>query len=384
MTTGGGLRVEEVTAAGELGCHQKEWEDLAERAPQAELFETHPWITAWLETYWKDRPLAFLFVRSGEELVGLAPLLDDHEGLVGCPHSLVTPVNRHARRCSLLTAADPGAVVEAILGHVERTRRRSRVRLRCCDAASPVLEAWGGRRPRALVRPEDATPIIRLEGDWETYLASRPRHLRHELARKRKRLEREFDAKWVSVADPGEADRAMTEVLRIERNSWKEREGTSIGSEPDAAAFYSRVTRNCAAQGWLRVELLYLNGEPVAHILGAVLRGVYYALKTSYDEAYSTWSPGIVLFEYAIRRAFEEGLATFDFLGDESRWKSELANDVRDHVDACAFADSALRCRWDRVRTTRVKPFLEERAPAVLALRRRVREGRAGVPQAGE
>ena len=128
MTTGGGLRVEEVTAAGELGCHRKEWEGLAERAPHAELFETHPWITAWLETYWKDRPLAFLFVRSGEELVGLAPLLDDHEGLVGCPHSLVTPVNRHARRCSLLTAADPGAVVEAILGHVECTRRMLRIR----------------------------------------------------------------------------------------------------------------------------------------------------------------------------------------------------------------------------------------------------------------
>ena len=101
----------------------------------------------------------------------------------------------------------------------------------------------------------------------------------------------------------------------------------------------------------------------MAHILGAVYRGTYYALKTSYDEAYRAWSPGIVLFRHAIRKAFEDGLATFDFLGADSRWKSELANDARLHVDACAFAGSAWRCRWDRVRVGRVKPFLEAPGP---------------------
>ncbi len=54
----------------------------------------------------------------------------------------------------------------------------------------------------------------------------------------------------------------------------------------------------------------------------------------------------MVLFQHAIRKAFEDGLATFDFLGADARWKSELANDLRAHVDACAFAGSALRCRW--------------------------------------
>ena len=384
MTSPSGLRVEEVTAASGLGPFQAEWEGLAERAPHAELFETHLWITAWLDSYWKDGPLAFLFVRSGEELVGLAPLLDDREGSLGCPHSLVTPVNPHARRCSLLAAGDPGPVVAAALAHLERTRRGSRMRLRCCDASSPVVAALEGRRPLSLIRQKDCSPIIRLEGDWEAYLASRPRHLRRELARKRKRLETEWDAKWVSVADSAGAERAMTDVLRIERSSWKDREGTSLVSEPGASAFYARIARNCAARGWLRLELLYLDGEPVAHILGVAHRGTCYALKTSYDEAYRAWSPGIVLFQHAIRKAFEDGLHTFDFLGDDSRWKTELANDQRAHVDACAFSGSALRCRWDRARVVRIKPFLEERAPALVMLRRRVLDGPAEAPDSGE
>jgi CelD/BcsL family acetyltransferase involved in cellulose biosynthesis len=384
VTVAPGLRVEEVTTAAELGRFRAEWEDLAERAPHAELFETHLWISAWLDTYWKDGPLAFLFVRRGEELVGLAPLLDDREGRLGCPRALVTPVNPHARRCSLLAADGPGSVVEAVLGHLERTRRGSRMRLRCCDAASPVVEALEGRRPLSLVRQKDTNPIIRLAGSWEEYLASRPRHLRHELARKRRRLETEWDAKWVSVADAAGAERAMTDVLRIERNSWKDREGTSLVSEPGASAFYTRIARTCAARGWLRVDLLYLDGEPVAHILGVAHRGTHYALKTSYDEAYRAWSPGIVLFQNAIRKAFEDGLATFDFLGADSRWKTELANDQRAHVEVCAFSGTALRCRWDRARVARIKPFLDERAPALVALRRRVLDRSAEAPETGD
>ena len=176
----------------------------------------------------------------------------------------------------------------------------------------------------------------------------------------------------------------MTDVLRIEQNCWKEREGTSLVSEPGASSFYTRIARNCAARGWLRLELLYLDGQPVAHLLGVAYRGTYYALKTSYDEAYRAWSPGVVLFQYAIRKAFEDGLATFDFLGADSRWKTELANDQRAHVDACAFSRSALHCRWDRARVARIKPFLEERAPALVALRRRVVDGPAKAPEAGD
>jgi CelD/BcsL family acetyltransferase involved in cellulose biosynthesis len=384
MNGGGHWRIEEVGTAPGLSRFQAAWEVLAECAPRGELFESPLWLTAWLDAYWRDRPLAFLFVFLDERLVGMAPLLNDREGILGCPDCLVTPVNPHARRCSLLAEGDPAPVVAAVMDHLESTRRGARLRLRCCDAAAPVVAALAERNHLALIRQKEATPIIRLDGGWEAYLASRPRHLRHELARKRKRLETERNAKWVEVGDPAEVEAAMGEVLRIERNSWKHAEGTSLASEPGAAGFYAALARRAALRGQLRLELLYLDGEPAAHILGIVFRGTYYALKTSYDEACRRLSPGVVLFQHAIRRAFEEGLRTFDFLGADARWKTELANAERAHVDACAFSPSAWRCRWDRVRVERIKPLLEEHAPAVATLRRRVLDRSAEAPAAGE
>jgi CelD/BcsL family acetyltransferase involved in cellulose biosynthesis len=367
------VSVEEVRSAAALSDHRPVWAELAAVAPGGELFETPAWIESWLSAYWHDRPLAFLFIREDGDLIGLAPLLDDAEGRIGCRRSLVTPVNPHARRCAILARENRFPdVLGAVTSHLEQTRRGHRLRLRCADAASQAVIQIGAGSSGSLIRDAGASPIIRIEGTWDDYLSGRSRHLRRELIRKKRKLEAHWDVAWTTADE--EHERAMTDVLVIERNSWKEREGTSICAEEGAAPFYAKLARACAAEGWLRIETLRLDGHPVAHILGVSHRGVYYALKTSYDEAFRSWAPGLVLFQYVIERCFAEGLTTFDFLGDPSRWKSELANETRHHVDACSFASDALRCRWDVARHTRIKPFLETHAPALLDARRRVKE----------
>lgn len=371
------LTVEEVDNQQALGRYRDEWDDLVTAAPDGELFETYTWISAWLATYWRDRPIRFLFVRDGNDLAGLAPLLDDAAGLIGCRNSLVTPVNPHARRCGLLHDGRPAEVLEAVMTHLVRTRKGARLRMPCCDAASALVKAVENRGTRIMVRAKGPAPIVRIDGDWDGYLASRSRHLKRELARKARKLETEWNVKWITAAG-ADHERAMNDVFLIERNSWKDRRGTSMRSEPGAAEFYSRLARGCAANDWLRVELLFLDDRPAAHLCGVVYKSTYYALKTSYDEAFRAWSPGVLLCEHVLERAFDDGLSTFDFLGDECRWKTELSNDVREHVDACVFARDAYRCRWGAARENRLKPFLRERAPSLVALRRRLKSRMPG------
>ena len=44
------------------------------------MFDSYEWVTTWLESFWKDRPIAFLFVRDGRSLAGVLPLLSDSDG----------------------------------------------------------------------------------------------------------------------------------------------------------------------------------------------------------------------------------------------------------------------------------------------------------------
>ncbi|MCB2223842.1 MAG: GNAT family N-acetyltransferase [Actinobacteria bacterium] len=363
------LTVEAVTDQRRLGPHREEWGRLADAAPEAEVFETPAWITAWLDAYWRERPIMFLFVRDGADLVGMVPLLDDESGRIGCRRSFVTPVNPHVRRCGLLHDGRAAEVLGAAMAHLAGVRRGVRIRLRCCDAASSVAGAVDGCGGRTLVRERGSSPIIRIDGDWDAYLAGRSGHLRHELARKARRLERDWGVEWSTATGPG-----LDDVLAVECASWKHSAGTSMCSEPGACDFYTRLAADCAAAGSLRLEMLYLDGRPAAHLFGVVHRGVYYAVKTSYDEAFRAWSPGVVLFRRVIERAFGEGLATFDFLGDEAPWKVRLANDERRHVEACVFADDAYRCRWGATLECRVKPFARTHLPGAVALRRRLKD----------
>jgi CelD/BcsL family acetyltransferase involved in cellulose biosynthesis len=219
--------------------------------------------------------------------------------------------------------------------------------------------------------PSRTCPIVRIESTWDAYLASRPAQVSRELKRKVRKIERDWKAVWTIAQTPAECARAMEDVWQIERKSWKEGNGTSLTAEQDAVRLYEDFAPRFAQAGWLRIYLLHLNGVPVAHILGAEFRREYYALKTSYDQEYRQASPGQALFFTALKDSFDRKLTAFDFLGDESRWKSELANAERRHVDVCAHSRFDPHCNWHTLLETTLKPLAKEWAPGLVALRNR-------------
>jgi len=367
--------IEEVGSAEALWHNREEWSALLEAVPHAEVFQSFEWLSAWLDAFWRGRPIAFLFVRESGRLRALAPLLPDDRGELWCPGSLVLPVNPHASRCEILVAAEPRASLEAVLDRLARTRGGFRLAWRATDARSPLLAALAEVAPRrrmlTLTRPGPVSPVARLPGTWDGYLAARTPRVRHELARKRRRLEREGRVEIRALTTPEECARAFPELLRIEDASWKQRTASAFTADASVERFYADLGRRCAAAGWLRIHLLSLDSRPIAHVYGLAFRDRYYALKTSYDEGYSRLSPGSVLIAHALRDACERGLAAFDFLGVESRWKADLADDAIACTRVCAFTAGMLRCRACALVEGRLKPEIRRRAPGLVRLRRR-------------
>lgn len=362
------LNVEEVTRAEDLGHYRVPWTALCEACPEGNPFQTYEWVTTWLDGFWKGRPLTFLFLKEGAELRGLAPLLPDERGALGCPRSLALPVNDHALRSGILYKGDPGEVLDAALTHLAKARRGMRLTFKRFGADSPLVRAaaelasrhhMGIRTP-----PVPGSPLIRLDGDWECYDRARPGQVRREMRRKQRKLEKEARVAWSIVSSPGQCAQAMQDVLNIEHHSWKHAAGTSFTAEC-VAGFYATFATRAAEQGLLRIYLLHLDGRPAAHLYGVAYKGHYYAFKTSYDEAFQHLSPGLMLFEHALRDAFAQGYATLDLLGFESRWKNEVANDLHRHVDVCLFSKHVLSCQWCSLCEQTVKPFVRTRLPLV-------------------
>jgi len=370
------LHIEEIQQTDELHRFRAAWTNLLSRSKDADIFQTYEWVTSWLKYFWQGKPLAFLFVWKENKLIALAPLLKDEKGKIGCRHSLVTPVNDESLRTSIILSEEPREALISLITHTRKSGRPMRLISKMTRKSSPVAEflpeVVKSFNLSTVIFLKNSSPILHLDGNWETYLKTKSRHFQKELRRKRNQLEKAGSLQVKKVLRADEFQRAMPDILSIERNSWKEKSGTSFTARPKVLNFYTELGLHLAEKGWLRIYLLYLNSKPVAHIFGLVYGDEYCALKTSYDNNLRNLSPGIILFEHVLKDAFEQGLKTFDFLGVESRWKNDFANDKRPHVDICVFPHRFYRCSSCRLYQNYLKPFIKRRMSFLAKIKRKI------------
>ena len=357
-------QVSEICTLSEPVQYRAEWETLLANTPHTGFFDTYEWLSTWIEFFWKDRQIAFFQIRHRDTLVALMPLLPDESGELWCRHTIALPINSYATRADLIGDNTTDDVICAIFNHLYETRQTACLGLKSIQKESsllPALEQVARRQQlRIQVWPGSVCPIVRIHGDWDGYLASRSKHVRSEIRRKRRKINQEGVIRLRTIASPDDSQAAMEDILRIEQRSWKEAKKTSFTAVSGLPDFYAALSLRCALRGWLRTFILYLDEVPVAHMIGVVYRNEYYALKTSFDEHYRDLSPGSVLIAYALEYAFIARLRVFDFLGVPSRWKNELANDVRKHVSVCVFTRECYRCRMCSFFNNQMKPVIKK------------------------
>jgi Acetyltransferase (GNAT) domain len=178
-----------------------------------------------------------------------------------------------------------------------------------------------------LTRSMQKVPYVALdETTWGAYESELRGQLRSSLRRCRRRLEEKgrlsleiFDGKkWL--------EELLEEGFRVEGSGWKHAAGTSIYSNPATRVFYTKLAQWAAERGWLRLAFLRLSGVTMAFDYCLEYNRTHYMLKIGYDPAYAKFSPGSVLRQLMIARAFSEGIATYELLGGFEAWKRDWAN----------------------------------------------------------
>ena len=100
------------------------------------------------------------------------------------------------------------------------------------------------------------------------------------------------------------------------------------------------VGRALATAGELHLQLLTLDGEPIAHNLGCIHQGVYYYVKTSYAAVHRPASPATFLRLSLIKRLIARGVREVDFCGTPYEWEQQWADAYRWHHVLSIYADT--------------------------------------------
>jgi len=190
--------------------------------------------------------------------------------------------------------------------------------------------AWTHLRLPRIVIPHAIIMAVATAGNFDDYWQTRPKKLRENIRRYRRRAEESAGTLTVTtITDPAKVLDALARYGQFESAGWKGRQGTAIAPDNAQGKFYADLFGRFAARGQARVIELHVGERLVASRLLICDKRMWIALKTTYDESQSAYAPGRLLLHAVLERAFAEmpgGAVEFytNVTQDQAAWATAL------------------------------------------------------------
>jgi hypothetical protein len=133
-----------------------------------------------------------------------------------------------------------------------------------------------------------------LEEDGPAVAAFRGKK-RRDLKRKQKRLSELGRLEYCPLAAKDDLEIWVEEFLRLEAKGWKGRQKTALACHDADRRFFFMACSNAFLKGRLMAVALRLNGAPIAMQFNFLSGQCCFAFKTTFDENYAHFSPGLLL-----------------------------------------------------------------------------------------
>ncbi len=203
-------------------------------------------------------------------------------------------------------------------------------------AFAQLLDETLARHGQPAFTPEQSSRAVwrpRAVGDPNRPAALSPTR-RRTLERKQRRLAETGRLEFIVLPPEGDVRAWIDLFLRLEAEGWKGRAGTALACYEADRRFFTAAAVAAFERGRLLAHGLFLDGRPLALRCSFRAGAGSFAFKTTYDEGFRRFSPGVLLELDNLRR-----------LGGQSavRW-----------MDSCTAADNfVVNGLWDDRRALR-------------------------------
>ena len=319
-------RTLEVHVDCDEGCFElPAWRELFARDGKGHIFATPEWNRLWWEEFGDGKDLLLLTIKADDTVIALCPLyrkLEDGKKIL----RWVGGIDLTDYLGPICSPADKGEVADCLVRWLGSTD----VEWDEFDAHNmPVpfgfTEFLVERADHAgfgfALQQEETAAILRLPSSWDDYLASLGSKQRHELKRKRRRIEREHPDTKLRASTP----ETLAGDLKIFFDMHRGAEGMKGHfMKTEIATFFERIAAAFSDLGWLRLDFLEIGDAAVASTFGFELNGTLYLYNSAYDPDLARLSPGLILVSELVSDAIDRDLEVFDFLRGPEHYKYQL------------------------------------------------------------
>jgi CelD/BcsL family acetyltransferase involved in cellulose biosynthesis len=287
------------------------WRELCARSAEDNVYYTPHYAQALLGTVEKHTPVRFAVVWDGPQLVALLPVTPMHMAI-----PLLQPAGRAWRTdytfsCTpLLDRSRIAEAADALLDVLATVGRREWI-IATVNSSGPVCQALMAAlrrrgRPWRLThgfQRASLEPGPSFDAHMHAHVSAKRRR---DLARNRRRLEKLGAVAIESHSSGDGLARAVSSFLTLEAGGWKGTRGTALACREDTADFALQAFAGEAPDVTCRADVLTLDGGPIAVSLTAIAGRTGFTVKCCYDEAYRSYSVGLLLEVEVIRSLLTE------------------------------------------------------------------------------
>jgi CelD/BcsL family acetyltransferase involved in cellulose biosynthesis len=207
------------------------------------------------------------------------------------------------------------------------------IQLAPMDASTESFTALQGALRAAGLRTHDyfcfGNWYLPVASDSSSYLAQRPGDVRNTLRRQSKKFTA-AGGQLLILSQAADAARAAALFTQVYDLSWKQ-------PEPHPQ-FIPGLVRLCAEQGWLRMGLAVLDGQPIAAQLWMVAAGKASIFKLAYNPAHKQFSPGTLLTAHLMQQVIDSDHVTeVDYLTGDDAYKNQWMSQRRERRGLMAY-----------------------------------------------
>jgi len=358
------MHVRSIDTLAELEHYRMLWGALFAQTRQATFFQSFDWFLLYWKHFGHDQQLRALVVYNDRTPIGILPLVIRSETTrAGQVRVLTYPLADWGSFYGPI-GPNPTATLRLALGYVQaKPRDWDLVDLRWVDRAgcdhrrTPGAMAAAGLEPDE--QPWDETAVVECDCPWNEYWQDRKPKWRTNLRRNLRRLEAAGRVSYVRYRPEGAAHGdgdprwdLWEACLEVARKSWQgtSETGTTL-CHPAVEAFLRDVHEAAARCGALDVNLLLVDGQPVAFLYNYRHGGRVYGLRMGFAPAWSAAGPGSLLLWKTIEDSFARGDELLDLgpgaIACKQPWLTSLWTSYRYTHFPLAWKAQVLRAkRW--------------------------------------
>ena len=345
------LQIQIVDDASELECWQARWDALAAETPLAAPTNGYAWVSSIVEEYLEpDKDWLCLFATRDAELVAVIPLVVISGAHTRAGRNSYVLLNDNITFvCDLLISNSADSKCLAALG------RKIAQTLDICKLACPRTYDRGGTE-KIFGQPGKNWLSVREHAGRGSFIDTTSDYddfrdqlgwIKRNLRRSRRRLKSATSAEPVLRIETKSSEDSLQAFLDLEDSGYKGRSGTSIKNHPRRMRFYKSVTDRLANSGALEWHFLEAEGEIIAaHFAFKWARSLVLS-KICYDEKYASCSPGTILFDEIVARAFADPETDRIDLLTDLAWHDRWNVSKQDYISWAIYQkDLVSTIRW--------------------------------------